>query len=75
MNHSMIKLGEYLLLGIVIAVGGMFFSELCGSLFNGMNYGAAVSLGMGIYLCVVIVTCTGLILQRLDENKSSHKDQ
>lgn len=50
-----------------MALGGMFFSDLTGSLFNGMPYGDAVTLGIGMYLCVVVVVCTGMIISRLDK--------
>ena len=37
----------------------LFFSDICGDFFNGMDYGSACVLGIGMYLCVVVVTCTG----------------
>ena len=55
----------YLLLGMAVAAGGVLFSDLCGNLFNGMPYGDAVSLGIGVYLCIVLVVCTGLILSKI----------
>ncbi len=58
---------KYLAAGILVALGGMFFSDLTGSLFNGMPYGDAVTLGIGMYLCVVVVVCTGMIISRLDK--------
>lgn len=56
------------MIGIIVAVGGMFFSDIIGGFFNGMDYGAACVLGIGMYLCVVVVTCTGVIITRLDKN-------
>ena len=58
---------KYLAAGILVALGGMLFSDLTGSLFNGMPYGDAVTLGIGMYLCVVVVVCTGMIISRLDK--------
>lgn len=66
MDHNLIGVGKSLLCGVLVAVGGVLFSSLCGSFFNGLgDYGAGVLLGMGMYLCVVVVTCTGLVLSRL----------
>lgn len=75
MDISLLKFVKYLLIGILVAIGGAFFSELCGDFFNGLgNYGSAVVLGIGLYLCVVITTCTCLILNRLDRDKTNNKD-
>lgn len=59
---------KYVILGIAVAIGGMFFSELIGFIFNGMDYGSATVLGMGMYLCVVVVTCTGIIISKIEKN-------
>ncbi len=75
MNSDLLKFGKCLLIGIIVAIGGIFFSELCGDFFNGLgDYGSAVAFGIGLYLCIVIVTCTGLILNRLDRDKTNDKD-
>ena len=56
----------------------MFFSDICGDFFNGMDYGSACVLGMGMYLCVVVVTCTGIIVSKIiskpNEETSDEKD-
>lgn len=57
---------RYFILGCVVAVGGMFFAEICGSIFNGIDYGSACTVGLGMYLCVVIVTCTGVIVSKIN---------
>lgn len=57
---------KFFALGIAAAAIGMLLSDLAGDFFNGMDYGSACVLGMGMYLCVVIVTCTGVILTKLD---------
>ena len=66
------KIGKYFLIGCVIAIIGIYFSEICGSIFNGMDYGNACILGMGLYLCIVVVTCTGIILSKI--TSKSNKD-
>ncbi len=59
------KVGLYLLLGLFLAFVGVLFSDLCGDFFNGMDYGSACAVGMGAYLCIIVVVCTGLILSKL----------
>ena len=72
------KVWNYLAMGCVIAIVGMFFSDICGNFFNGMDYGSACVLGMGMYLCVVVVTCTGIIVSKItsqkNEDPSEEKD-
>lgn len=67
------KIGQFVLAGIVVAIGGMFVSELTGKIFNGMDYGSASVLGIGMYLCVVVVACTGIIVSKLDKNSHSEE--
>lgn len=64
-NKDLLRLLRYILLGIAVAAGGVIFSDLCGDFFNGMPYGNAVNLGIGLYLCIVIVVCTGVILKKI----------
>ena len=74
-NNDLLKFGKCLLIGIIVAIGGMFFSDLYGNIFNGSgDYRLSAILGIGLYLCIVIVTCTGLILNRLDKDKTNDKD-
>lgn len=66
---------QYVLLGVVVAVGGMFVSDLAGSFFNGMGgYGFGCILGICMYLCVVIVTCTGIIITKFNKDTHSKKE-
>ena len=62
---------QFVLAGIVAAIGGLLFADLAGDFFNGMDYGSAAVLGFGMYLCAVTVTCTGIIVSKLDENAQS----
>lgn len=59
----------YFVIGLAVAFGGVLFSDVCGNFFNGMDYGAACTVGMGIYLCVVVITCTGIIVSHLEKKK------
>ena len=72
------KVWTYFAIGCVVAIVGMFFSDICGSFFNGMDYGSACAVGMGIYLCVVVVTCTGIIVSKItpdpEEDSTNEKD-
>ncbi len=66
---------RYILLGIAVAIGGMFVSDIAGSFFNGMGgYGFGCILGICMYLCVVIVTCTGIIITKLNKDTPSEKE-
>ena len=73
------KVWTYFAIGCVLAIAGMFFSDICGNFFNGMDYGSACLLGMGMYLCIVVVTCTGIIVskvtKRQKEDNSEEKDK
>ena len=60
---------KYILAGFAVAIGGMFVSDLAGNFFNGLGgYGFGCILGICMYLCVVIVTCTGIIVDELRNN-------
>ena len=66
---------KYVLAGIVVAVGGMFVSDIAGSLFNGTGgYGFGCILGICMYLCVVVVTCTGIIVTKLNKNTHLNRE-
>ena len=64
---------QYILVGIAVAIGGMFLSDITGNIFNGMDYGSGCVLGICMYLCVVVVTCTGIIITKL--NKNAHSEE
>lgn len=64
---------QYLLLGIAVAIVGMFVSDIAGDFFNGMDYGSACVLGICMYLCIVVVTCTGVIVTKLPKNTPSNE--
>lgn len=51
---------RYVFLGILVALGGMFFSMVVARFATSKD--AAVSLGIGLYLCILTVTCTGMVL-------------
>ena len=59
----------YFVIGLAVAFGGVLFSDVCGNFFNGMEYGAACTVGIGLYLCVVVITCTGIIVSHLEKRK------
>lgn len=59
-------------MGIAVAIGGMIVSDIAGDVFNGMGgYGFGCILGICMYLCVVVVTCTGIIITKLKEDAHS----
>lgn len=60
---------KYILVGIAVAIGVTIASDLAGDFFNGLGgYGFGCILGICMYLCVVIVTCTGIIVTELHKN-------
>lgn len=71
------EIGRCFVIGCVVAIIGMFFSDICGGFFNGMDYGSACVLGMGMYLCVVLVTCTGIIVSKISSrpNEDNTKEK
>lgn len=69
------QISGFVLLGIVAAAAGLFVSDLFGCFFNGMDYGSASVLGFCAYLCVVVVTCTGVIVSRLDRDRRNKDEQ
>lgn len=58
---------KYVLVGCIVAIGGMFAAELVGEFFNGMDSGSAVVMGICMYLCIVVVTCTGVIICKIND--------
>ncbi|HIT08099.1 MAG TPA: hypothetical protein IAB55_03310 [Candidatus Merdivicinus faecavium] len=61
--------GKALLAGIAAAVLGVIFAEAFAAVVNGLGTDTGRMLGMGAYLCIVIVTCTGVILGRMGKGK------
>lgn len=71
------KIGQSVVLGLVVAGVGMYVSAFAGSFFSGMDFGSASVLGICMYLCVVVVTCTGVIVAKLEESSRSgeHREE
>ena len=61
--------GKALLAGIAAAVLGVIFAEAFAAVVNGLGTDTGRMLDMGAYLCIVIVTCTGVILGRMRKGK------
>lgn len=51
---------RYVFWGILVALGGFFFALVLARFATSKD--AAVSLGIGMYLCILTVTCTGIVL-------------
>lgn len=51
---------RYVFCGMLVALGGFYFALVVARFATSKD--AAVSLGIGIYLCIVTVTCTGIVL-------------
>ena len=51
------------------------YLNIAGNFFNGMGgYGFGCILGICMYLCVVIATCTGIIITKLNKDTYSEKE-
>ena len=60
------KVLKYFAIGLVVSFVGVLFSDITGTVFNGMDYGSACAVGMGMYLCIVVIVCTGIIVSKLE---------
>ncbi len=67
------KILNYFGSGLLVAIGGLVFSGLFASIFNGLETGSGCAVGMGVYLCVVVVVCTGIIVNKIETKL--HKDE
>lgn len=56
---------RYVFWGILVALGGLFFALVLARFATSKD--AAVSLGIGMYLCIVTITCTGIVLLRIKD--------
>lgn len=58
-----------LLIGIVVAIAGLIFAEAFSTVVNGLDRDTSRIIGMMSYVCIVLVTCTGVILSKLAKSK------
>lgn len=69
------KVLKYFLLGIVVAIVGLFVTNFIASILNMiMNYETAYVISICMYLSVVIVTCTGIIIAHFEEIHDKQSD-
>ena len=66
---DMKAIGKSVLMGLLVAAGGLLFTELGMDLFNGIPNGGGAAVGVGLYLCFVVVVCTGVILSKINSPK------
>jgi len=62
---------KYLLAGVGTAIVGLFFAELWSELLNGFGKETSYLMGMLVYLCIVVVTCTGLLLNKREKEQTA----
>ena len=60
------KVLKYFVIGLVVSFVGVLFSDITGTVFNGMDYGSACAVGMGMYVCIVVIFCTGIIVSKIE---------
>ena len=63
-----------LLIGIVVAVVGFFFTLFLADLFF-LDFDGGCIFAWGIYLCIVMVACTRAILSKLNKNDGDGTDE
>ncbi len=68
-------IGTYFLMGLLVAIGGILFADTVGHLFNGMDYGSAVTVGIGMYVCIVVVTCTGILVSKMKREETEKEEE
>ena len=59
-------IGKYFCWGIFVTIIGMIFAILFANFFDGMDIAGALAVGVGLYLCMVVITCTGIIVSKLE---------
>lgn len=69
------KIGAYLVIGLIVAFVGVLFSDIFADIFNGLPYGTGAVLGMCAYLCVVVITCTGIIISKIEEKSDKEEKE
>ena len=69
------KIGAYFVIGLVVAFAGVLFSDIFADIFNGFPYGTGAVLGMCAYLCVVVITCTGIIISKIEEKSDKEEKE
>ena len=61
----------YFVIGVIMSVVGMGFADIIRKVYGlTYDYGDAYILGYGIYLCIVMITCTGIIVSKIESLKS-----
>ncbi len=58
---------RFLGISLLVAVGGIIFATIFGTLVNGLEYGVSMVLGIGVYLCIVVTVCTGVIISKIQK--------
>ncbi len=54
---------RHLLIGVFVALGGVLFSAILDRFFTAPD---SISASVGLYLCIVVVSCTGIITSHID---------
>ena len=64
-----VKILKCIFIGIVVAVGGLIFTEFLSSILNGLDKDVMRVLMFLSYICILIITCTGIILDKIKGDK------
>lgn len=61
----MTTIAKSVLAAIAVAIVGLVFTEIFAAVFTGLEIDTARILGSNLYVCIVLVTCTGVILSEM----------
>ena len=62
----MAVIGKAVLIGLLVAAGGLFAAQFGMELLNGIPNGGGTYVGAALYLCVLVVVCTGVIISKIN---------
>ena len=58
----------YFVIGVIMSVVGLGFADIVRRMFHG-EQAIANLLAYGMYLCIVMITCTGIIVSKIEAKK------
>ena len=61
------KIGKYVLIGLVVVIVEWVFLSFFSSFFNGLSQEGAVAVGSAFFLAFEMVICTGVIISKIEQ--------
>lgn len=63
------KIGKYILIGLVVVIVEWVFLSFFSSFFNGLSQEGAVAVGSAFFLAFEMIICTGVIISKIEQRK------